>query len=121
MAIAFHRAVACAALLGAALFSGPAAAQSACQRLDGEWTGTMSGRIVGPVSMSVRNCEIAWRLPDGRMNICTYTARGEGMDYVCSLGSRGTVVVERNRLTMRNTYTGDNYTVVFNRQARRAN
>jgi hypothetical protein len=105
-----------AALVSGMSLSSEVAAQSACQRLDGEWAGTMSGRFVGPVSISVKDCRIVWVLPDGRRNHCDFAMRGETMDYTCSLGSRGTVVPARASFTMRNTYTGNDYVVTVRRR-----
>jgi hypothetical protein len=91
--------------------SRPAYSQSVCQKLDGQWVGSMSGRFTGPTSMTIADCQVTWRLPDGRTNYCTFTASGGGLGYSCTLGSRGTVSVSGNRITMKNTFTGNDYTV----------
>ncbi|MGL4975778.1 MAG: hypothetical protein ACRC56_10820 [Bosea sp. (in: a-proteobacteria)] len=106
-------------LLGLGLtsaFSTGALSQSACQKLDGEWAGTMSGAFQGPVSMSLSNCSVTWKLPDERMNYCNFSSSAGGMEYSCSRGSRGSVVVQGNKITMRNIHTGNNYTVVVTKR-----
>ncbi|MCU0883710.1 MAG: hypothetical protein MUC44_01990 [Beijerinckiaceae bacterium] len=89
----------------------PVRAQSVCPSLDGEWTGTISGRLVGKLTMSINNCAARWVLPDGRINYCNYSGNRPTLEYACSLGSRGTVAVQGRKLTIRNTYTGDNYVI----------
>ncbi len=89
----------------------PALAQSVCQSLEGDWAGTISGRLVGKMTMSINNCSARWVLPDGRINYCTYSGNRPTLEYACSLGSRGTVAVQGRKLTIRNTYTGDDYVI----------
>ena len=89
----------------------PVSAQSICPSLDGEWSGRMKGRFTGSVTMTIRNCRVTWTLPDRRKNYCSFSDRGGKVSYSCSLGSQGTVVVQGNRITMRNTHTGNDYVV----------
>ena len=89
----------------------PAWAQSFCQSLDGQWSGRMKGRFTGAVTMTIKNCRVTWTLPDRRKNYCSFSERGGKVSYSCSLGSQGTVVVQGNRITMRNTFTGNDYVV----------
>jgi hypothetical protein len=76
----------------------------------------MSGAFQGPVTMSLNNCAVTWKLPDGRTNYCNFSGGAGAMEYSCSLGSRGSVVTQGNRITMRNIHTGNNYTVVVTRR-----
>jgi hypothetical protein len=99
------------AFAGGMLTSGASLAQSACQKLDGEWAGTMSGRFAGPVSMAINNCSVTWKLPDGRTNYCRFSEKNGKLEYDCSLGSQGTVIAQARKITMRNTYTGNDYVV----------
>ncbi len=71
--------------VGVLLFPSIALAQSACQKLDGEWAGSMSGRFAGPTSASLSNCRLTWKLPDGRTNYCDYTEKQGKLEYACSL------------------------------------
>lgn len=105
-----------AAFAGGMMTSGASFAQSACQNLDGEWAGTMSGRFAGPISMSISNCKVTWKLPDGRTNYCSYSEKNGKLEYACSLGSQGTVTAQARRITMRNTYTGNDYVASFTKK-----
>lgn len=103
--------------LGAALTqAGPALAQAGCAEFEGDWAGTMAGRFAGPVTMTIRNCKVTWKLPDGRTNYCSFYERAGKREYMCSLGSKGTVQVRGKQITMRNTYTGDDYVVNVTRK-----
>ena len=86
-------------------------AQSVCEKIDGAWSGSVSGHLRGRVDISVKSCSFTWVLPDGRRNMCSISGKQGALDYMCSLGSRGTVVLQGRRMTWRNTYTGNDYSV----------
>ncbi len=93
------------AMVGLVIFPETASAKSDCKRLDGKWSGNMRGVISGKTSMSIKNCRVSWRLPDGRFNQCQFKNKSGKIEYSCSLGSRGSVVVKGKNITMRNIYT----------------
>lgn len=104
----------------AGVFPAPGAAQARldCSTVDGKWAGNMSGVYKGATTMTVRNCRASWKLPDGRTNICRYSEKAGKVEYSCSLGSRGTVLVSGNKITKQNTYTAHKhgaYMVRFSR------
>lgn len=94
----------------------PALAQTFCQSVEGDWTGRMKGRFTGAVTMTVKNCKITWVLPDRRTNYCRFSERNGKVSYSCSLGSQGTVSVHGSTITMRNTFTGNDYVVTVKRK-----
>ena len=95
----------------------PAKAQVNCNEMAGEWAGQMKGAYRGATSMKLKNnCRLSWKLPDGRTNRCRYKNKGNEIQYSCSLGSKGTVVINGKRITMQNKYTAHKhgaYTVNF--------
>jgi hypothetical protein len=94
----------------------PAQSQSFCQSVEGNWVGRMKGRFTGPVTMTVKNCKVTWILPDRRTNYCRFSEKAGKVSYSCSLGSQGTVNVNGNSITMRNTFTGNDYVVSVTRK-----
>jgi len=76
-----------------------------CTELNGEWSGNMRGTFRGPTTMSIKNCRVTWKLPDGRINRCRYKEKTGNIEYSCSLGSRGSVAVNGNKITMQNIHT----------------
>lgn len=90
-----------------------------CENLNGKWSGTMRGAFNGKTSMSVKNCRVTWKLPDGRINRCRYKEKKGSVRYSCSLGSRGSVAIKGNKITMKNIYTAAQhgaYTVRFSKK-----
>lgn len=98
---------------------GEANAALDCDNLQGNWSGSMKGLQNGATSMTIKSrCRIKWKLPDGRTNNCRYKEKSGKVEYSCSLGSRGTVVISGNRITMQNTYTAHKhgkYTAKFSK------
>ena len=76
-----------------------------CNKLNGVWSGKMSGLLNGKTTMTIANCRVNWRLPDGRANNCVFSERAGRVEYRCSLGSHGIVVIKRNKIAMQNIYT----------------
>jgi hypothetical protein len=99
-----------------ALLSNTAYSQSHCQKFDGNWIGSISGRVSGPVKISIDNCSVTWLLPDGKTNYCKYFENDKKIEYKCSLGSHGIVVLQGKRIIMKNVYTGNDYVVSIARQ-----
>lgn len=95
--------------LSVLLIAGPtteASAKMSCEAISGSWTGRMSGLYNGKTTMTVAdNCRLRWTLPDGRLNKCRYREKADKVEYSCSLGSRGVVVINGNRITIQNVYT----------------
>ncbi len=61
--------------------------------------------------MTLKNCKMTWTLPDRRKNFCSLKSKDGGVRYRCSLGSHGTVKISGSRMTLRNTFTGNDYVV----------
>ncbi len=97
------------ALIGFGMFSGVASAELNCKNIDGKWSGKMRGVIGGATTMSIKNCRVTWKLPDGRFNRCRFKDKSGKTEYSCSLGSRGSVVIKGNRITMQNIYTASQH------------
>ncbi|WP_323034691.1 hypothetical protein [Pararhodobacter sp.] len=94
------------ATLAALALATPAAADLDCTNTAGHWTGTMEGALNGATAMDITaQCRVTWTLPDGRINDCRYTNRGQNIEYSCSLGSRGSVAFDRGNIIMENIYT----------------
>ena len=106
-----------ACVLTLILWPGSALANLDCGKLDGQWSGSMRGLLNGATTMSIKNCSLAWKLPDGRTNRCRFKERAGKVEYSCSLGSRGVVAINGNKITMQNVYTAarGRYTVNFTR------
>lgn len=87
-------------------FSKPAFAQIDCGLFEGAWAGGMEGQYYnGDTHMTIANCRVRWVLPDGRTNKCRFKERAGNIEYSCSLGSRGVVQLQGNKITMQNVYT----------------
>jgi len=97
------------ATVGFVSFPETASAQVNCKKFDGVWSGNMSGTFKGKTVMTIKNCRVSWRLPDGRTNICRYKERAGNIEYSCSLGSHGSVAIKRNKITMQNIYTASQH------------
>ena len=80
-----------------------------CSALDGKWTGKMRGLQNGPTSFKIKNCKLAWKLPDGRTNNCKYREKDGVVKYSCSLGSRGIVKIQGSKIQMKNVYTANQH------------
>jgi hypothetical protein len=109
-------------LLCLLLFVGPttqASAKMSCEAISGSWTGRMSGLYNGATTMTITdNCRLNRTLPDGRLNKCRYREKSGQVEYSCSLGSRGVVAINGNRITIQNVYTAKRhgaYTVKWTR------
>ncbi|MEM7068057.1 MAG: hypothetical protein AAF478_04160 [Pseudomonadota bacterium] len=87
------------------VFPSTAFAELDCDPLNGEWSGSMRGLLNGTTSMTIKNCRLKWKLPDGRLNRCKYRERGGEIRYSCSLGSKGVVKINGSKITMKNIYT----------------
>ncbi len=94
------------AFAGVVFVTQPALAKMSCEGLSGDWSGRMSGKFTGATTMTVKpNCRLRWRLPDGRINSCKYKEKAGKVEYSCSLGSHGSVVINGTKITMQNIYT----------------
>ncbi|MEN9886074.1 MAG: hypothetical protein RL758_652 [Pseudomonadota bacterium] len=86
-----------------------------CKALEGEWNGSGTGRIEGPMKVVFhQNCRYSWSggfTTDGSL---TQQNSESEFYYENRTGSRGIVVWDKQKktLTFRNQYTGNNYTVV---------
>ena len=94
-----------------ATFSFPQISYAAlkCEALDGNWVGTMRGKFNGKTTMTIKNCRLNWKLPDGRTNRCRFKERKNEIRYSCGLGSKGVVTINGNRIIMRNIFTANRH------------
>ena len=104
--------VAAVALGGSVLLGNATIAYAqACKGLAGTWTGTFTRGTPEALTIVIgSDCSAAWSGPF--TNSCTLSEVTSGSaKYSCSKGSQGTITISANRLTWKNTFTGDNYVV----------
>lgn len=92
---------------------------TSCSELEGTWSGTISGRFTGPITLTFnRDCSYRWVMTavttNGRI-----TRNGRELTYANAAGSRGRVTRRARSLTFRNIFTGNNYTVRVRKQGGR--